>query len=122
MTAQIPTDHRLGRARGTRWGGARATHLRKMSQELGVRQGETKWFDISHRIEDIIVEEMTRKGKPIRANVDFYSASTYYMLGIPIDLQGIVHMAHDGNVLCLRFKGAIAENSLQKGGEGKKLR
>jgi citrate synthase len=64
----------------------RATHLRKMSRELGTRQGETKWFDISHRIEEIIVEEMTRKGKPIRANVDFYSASTYYMLGIPIDL------------------------------------
>jgi len=64
----------------------RATHLRKMSRELGIRQGETKWFDISHRIEEIIVEEMTRKGKPIRANVDFYSASTYYMLGIPIDL------------------------------------
>jgi len=64
----------------------RATHLRKMSRELGIRKGETKWFDISHRIEEIIVEEMTRKGKPIRANVDFYSASTYYMLGIPIDL------------------------------------
>ena len=64
----------------------RATHLRKMSRELGIRKGETKWFDISHRIEEIIVEEMTRKGKPIRANVDFYSASTYFMLGIPIDL------------------------------------
>jgi citrate synthase len=64
----------------------RATHLRKMSRELGIRQGESKWFDISHRIEEIIVEEMTRKEKPIRANVDFYSASTYYMLGIPIDL------------------------------------
>jgi len=64
----------------------RATHLRKMSEEIGKRQGDTKWFDMSHRIEEIVVEEMTRKEKPIRANVDFYSASTYYMLGIPIDL------------------------------------
>jgi len=64
----------------------RATYLRKMSQEIGKRQGDTKWFDISHRIEEIVVDEMTKKEKPIRANVDFYSASTYYMLGIPVDL------------------------------------
>ncbi len=64
----------------------RATHLRKMSEEIGKRQGDTKWFDMSHRIEEIVVEEMNKKQKPIRANVDFYSASTYYMLGIPVDL------------------------------------
>lgn len=64
----------------------RATHLRKMSEEIGKRQGDTKWFDMSHRIEGIVVDEMTKKQKPIRANVDFYSASTYYMLGIPVDL------------------------------------
>ncbi len=64
----------------------RATHLRRMSKEIGKRQGDTKWFDMSHRIEEIVVEEMTMKQKPIRANVDFYSASTYYMLGIPVDL------------------------------------
>jgi citrate synthase len=64
----------------------RATHLRKMSEEIGKRQGDTKWFDMSHRIEEIVVDEMEKKQKPIRANVDFYSASTYYMLGIPVDL------------------------------------
>jgi citrate synthase len=64
----------------------RATHLRKMSKEIGKRQGDSKWFDMSQRIEDLVVKEMTSKQKPIRPNVDFYSASTYYMLGIPIDL------------------------------------
>lgn len=64
----------------------RATHLRRMSEAIGKRQGDAKWFDMSHRIEEIVVEEMNKKQKPIRANVDFYSASTYYMLGIPIDL------------------------------------
>ncbi len=64
----------------------RATYLRNMSEQIGKRQGDTKWFDISHRIEEIVVEEMIKKEKPIRANVDFYSASTYYMLGIPVDL------------------------------------
>ena len=64
----------------------RATHLRRMSEATGKRQGDTKWFDMSKRIEDLAVAEMDKKGKKIRANVDFYSASTYYMLGIPVDL------------------------------------
>jgi citrate synthase len=59
----------------------RATHLRRMSREIGERQGNTKWFEMSHRIEGIVNRE-----KRLNANVDFYSASTYHMLGIPIDL------------------------------------
>ncbi|MFN0108759.1 MAG: citrate/2-methylcitrate synthase [Blastocatellia bacterium] len=64
----------------------RATHLRRMSEATGQRQGDTKWYDMSKRIEDIAIGEFDKKGKKIRANVDFYSASTYYMLGIPVDL------------------------------------
>ena len=64
----------------------RATHLREMSEATAERQGDTKWFAMSKRIEDLVIAEMDRKGKKIRANVDFYSASTYYMLGITIDL------------------------------------
>ena len=59
----------------------RATHLRQMSMELGKRAGSTAWFDMSQRIEAIVKGE-----KKLNANVDFYSASTYYTLGIPIDL------------------------------------
>ena len=59
----------------------RATHLRQMSREVGQRTGRTRWFEISQRIETVMREE-----KQIDANVDFYSASTYYLLGIPIDL------------------------------------
>ena len=59
----------------------RATHLRQMSQELGKRAGNTAWFDISQRIEALVKAE-----KKLNPNVDFYSASTYYILGIPIDL------------------------------------
>jgi citrate synthase len=64
----------------------RATHLRKMSEAIGRRNNDSKWFDMSRRIEEMVIAEMDRKGKKIRANVDFYSASTYYALGIPIDL------------------------------------
>ena len=59
----------------------RATHLRKMSEELGKRSGDTKWYEMSAK-----VEEQVKADKHLNANVDFYSASVYYMLGIPIDL------------------------------------
>ncbi|MBP1604990.1 MAG: citZ [Acidobacteria bacterium] len=59
----------------------RATHLRRMSKELGERVGRTRWFEMSERIEAVVVRE-----KKLNPNVDFYSASTYYTLGIPIDL------------------------------------
>jgi citrate synthase len=59
----------------------RATHLRRMSQDLGKRSGDTAWFDMSQRIEALVKGE-----KKLNPNVDFYSASTYYALGIPIDL------------------------------------
>jgi len=59
----------------------RATHLRKMSQDLGESSGEPKWFEISRRIEEFVKAE-----KKLNANVDFYSASTYHTLGIDVDL------------------------------------
>ena len=59
----------------------RATHLRKMSQELGQKAGSLKWFQMSQRIEGLVKAE-----KKLLANVDFYSASTYYALGIPPEL------------------------------------
>ena len=59
----------------------RATHLRQMSQDLGKRAGNLKWFAMSERIEAIVKAE-----KKLNPNVDFYSASTYYTMGIAIDL------------------------------------
>jgi citrate synthase len=59
----------------------RATHLREMSRQLGERIGETKWYEISRKMEEVMMRE-----KHLYPNVDFYSASTYYALGIPTDL------------------------------------
>ncbi|HLE24377.1 MAG TPA: citrate synthase [Thermodesulfobacteriota bacterium] len=59
----------------------RATHLRRMSKEMGEKTGETKWYEMSRVIEDFMLNE-----KGMYPNVDFYSASTYYSMGIPIDL------------------------------------
>jgi citrate synthase len=59
----------------------RATHLREMSRRLGERTGERKWYDMSVKMEEVMMRE-----KKLNPNVDFYSASTYYALGIPTDL------------------------------------
>ena len=59
----------------------RATHLRKMSEQLGRDAGEPKWYEMSRAIELYINSD-----KKLNANVDFYSASTYATLGIDIDL------------------------------------
>lgn len=59
----------------------RATHLRKMSEDLCRAHNETKWFEMSHAIEKFVKAE-----KKLNANVDFYSASTYHVLGIDVDL------------------------------------
>src|ERR1051325_8819448 len=59
----------------------RATHLRRFSKEMGERKGNTKWNDITAKLEEIMKRE-----KNLLPNVDAYSASTYYMMGIPLDL------------------------------------
>ena len=59
----------------------RATHLRVLSEELGKRTGHEKLYRLSMRMEEAIKQE-----KGLNPNVDFYSASAYYSLGIPIDL------------------------------------
>src|SRR5882762_1585645 len=59
----------------------RATHLRKMSRDLGESSGQRQWYDMSEKIEHFVKAE-----KKLNANVDFYSASTYHTLGIDLDL------------------------------------
>jgi citrate synthase len=63
----------------------RAFVLRRMSEELGRSAGQPQWFDMSLRIERLMIRE-----KHINANVDFYSASAYYVLGIPVELYPMI--------------------------------
>ena len=48
---------------------------------MGERGGETKWYEMSLKVAEIM-----RREKGLYPNVDFFSASTYYMMGIPLDL------------------------------------
>lgn len=59
----------------------RATWLRKYSKHMAEKKGESKWFDMSQRIEQLMHEK-----KGMYPNVDFYSASTYYLMGIALDM------------------------------------
>ncbi|MGH3099073.1 MAG: citrate/2-methylcitrate synthase [Streptosporangiales bacterium] len=59
----------------------RATHLRKMSEELGDLIGDDHYYRMSRRMEEVVFEE-----KGLYPNVDFYAASVYTSLGIPTDM------------------------------------
>src|ERR1043165_3330939 len=59
----------------------RAPHLKRMAQILSSKVGEAKWIKMSERIAELMLQK-----KHLHANVDFYSATVYYSLGIPTDL------------------------------------
>ena len=59
----------------------RAPHLKRMAQVLSTNLGDAKWIQISERIAEIMLQK-----KNLNANVDFYSATVYYSLGLPTDL------------------------------------
>ena len=59
----------------------RAPHLRNMAVKLTEQLGEPKWIRMSERIAAVMKEK-----KGLNANVDFYSATVYYSLGIPTDM------------------------------------
>ncbi len=65
----------------------RAEVLRELSKRLSEKTGQP-WYHITQKVEDVTEEEMKKvKGSDIFPNVDLYSASAYYMLGIPMDLN-----------------------------------
>ncbi|HEX8709065.1 MAG TPA: citrate synthase, partial [Pyrinomonadaceae bacterium] len=59
----------------------RATNFRRFSKEMAERTGNMKWYEMSRQVEEVIKRE-----KGLFPNVDFFSASTFYMMGIPLDL------------------------------------
>jgi citrate synthase len=63
----------------------RAPILASLSADLAKRSGDARWFDMSKKLEEVMIRE-----KHIYANVDLYSASTFYMMKIPVDLFSAV--------------------------------
>lgn len=63
----------------------RAKHLKAMSEAWGRRVGNVKWFTMSEKLEKLMWDR-----KQLNANVDFYSASTYYAMGIDPELYTVI--------------------------------
>jgi|SRR5690554_143563 len=64
----------------------RASILKELAGKLSARGGDTRWLDISEQVQQVMAREMQARGKKIYPNVDFFSASVYYTLGIEMDL------------------------------------
>jgi citrate synthase len=59
----------------------RSTWLRRFSKELGEACGKPQWFEILEKLREVMMRE-----KKLYPNVDYYSGSAYYMMGVPLDL------------------------------------
>jgi citrate synthase len=100
----------------------RAKHLKKMSQEWGERAHEKKWFQMSEKLEQLMMEK-----KGINANVDFYSASTYYAMGIEPDMYTPIFAVARMVGWCAHVMEQLKDNKLMRpeanyvGPLGKKL-
>jgi citrate synthase len=64
----------------------RAAVLKEVARHLSEEQGGNKWFNMSLEMERVMDVEMSKKGKLVKPNVDFFSASIYRMLGFPTDM------------------------------------
>lgn len=64
----------------------RAVSLRDMSKKLAETSGDSKWYEISEKVQEAADKALMAKGKTtLKANVDFFSASVYHVLHIPTD-------------------------------------
>ena len=85
----------------------RASHLRRMSEELGRKFGQSHWFAIQRIIEDVV-----KRDKGLYCNVDFYSASLYYVMGIPLDLYTPIFAVSRVSGWCAHVLEQHADNRL----------
>ncbi len=85
----------------------RAAHLRRMSEQLGRKAGQPHWFAIQQIIEDVV-----RRERGLYCNVDFYSASMYYVMGIPLDLYTPIFALSRVSGWCAHVLEQHADNRL----------
>lgn len=64
----------------------RAAILAAVSERLVQESGDAKWFEMSQEMVRVMDREMSARGREVKPNVDFYSASVYRMLGFPTDM------------------------------------
>lgn len=105
----------------------RAPILRALAEKLAEKGGNTKWLEISEVVQRTMREEMEKRAKPIYPNVDFFSASVYYTLGIPSDLFTNIFACARVSGWTAHIMAQLADNRLIRpkaeyvGPEGKKV-
>jgi citrate synthase len=85
----------------------RAAHLRRMAQSLGAEAGQPQWSAMQRTIEDVV-----RREKGLYCNVDFYSGSLYYVMGIPLDLYTPIFAVSRVSGWCAHVLEQHADNRL----------
>jgi citrate synthase len=85
----------------------RAAHLRRIAEALGGTAGQPQWSAIQRTIEDVMKRE-----KGLSCNVDFYSASMYYVMGIPLDLYTPIFAVSRVSGWCAHVLEQHADNRL----------
>jgi citrate synthase len=87
----------------------RAPHLRAMAVKLSDKVGDPTWIRMSERIAELMKEK-----KNLNANVDFYSATVYYSLGIPTDLFTPVFAVARTSGWCAHVLEQLEDNRLYR--------
>ncbi|HET7791249.1 MAG TPA: citrate/2-methylcitrate synthase [Gemmatimonadales bacterium] len=85
----------------------RAAQLRRLSEELGRKIGQAQWFAIQR-----VIEEVMKREKGLYCNVDFYSGSLYYEMGIPLDLYTPIFALSRVSGWCAHVLEQHADNRL----------
>ena len=85
----------------------RATHLAALSKDLAEQAGELKWYEMSRDIQKAVKE-----AKGLDANVDFFSASSYHTMGIPLDLYTPIFAIARASGWCAHILEQHANNRL----------
>ena len=85
----------------------RAAHLRRIAEALGRAAGQPQWSAIQRTIEEVMKRE-----KGLYCNVDFYSASMYYVMGIPLDLYTPIFAISRMSGWCAHVLEQHADNRL----------
>lgn len=85
----------------------RAPHLQRMAIKLSEKLGDPKWIRMSERIAQLMKER-----KNLNANVDFYSATVYYSLGIPTDLFTPIFAVARTSGWCAHILEQLEDNRL----------
>ncbi|MCS7027881.1 MAG: citrate synthase [Bacteroidia bacterium] len=90
----------------------RAEHLKNLSKALSEEAGNMKWYEISLKIQEVMRREMDMKGKPIYPNVDFFSASAYYTMGIELEMYTPIFAMSRMSGWCAHLLEQLNDNKL----------